>query len=581
LPGESTVSLELPISSSKPIQNSSQQVFSKAKSTMPVAKGHFTARQDKQIIELQIDLSNEPLQFQTAQFFPAARGMIDDAHLPVLNAKDNGKYILLLKLAEGKQPEFLQGVLLLQSASGESQSIDLNLPIEISNTTIAFADDPALAASLKEIMIGSNETDYTLEGGLAVAILFAFLGGVLLNLMPCVFPVISFKILSFVNMAGKSRSYTLLHGSAFSFGVIASFWVFAGLLVLLQAYGHEAGWGFQLKQPIFVGFLTIILFIFALSLFGVFEFGLSLTNAAGNAQQKVGSSSMIGSFLSGVLATAVATPCTGPFMAAALGYAATLPALGSFLIFTSLGIGMAAPYFLLSAFPQLLRFLPKPGPWMVVFKQIMAFLLIATVLWLVNVFASETGEFGTNLMLISLFVVSVGCWIYGLCCSPVNSQRSKRLGMLFTGLCLLISGYLVTFAGPAGLGNNTEMVKKYGDWENFTAERFEELRKAGTPVFIDFTATWCLICQANHWMLSTDNVEKKFDEMGVVKMKADWTRHDPVITALLRKFGRNGVPLYVLYSSDHSQPPQVLPQVLTPGIVIEALDKLETPVANH
>jgi thiol:disulfide interchange protein DsbD len=357
----------------------------------------------------------------------------------------------------------------------------------------------------------------------------------------------------------------------------------ASLLLLFRSYGHEAGWGFQLQQPLFVGFLAALLFAFALSFFGVFEFGLSLTAYAGDAERKAGngSAALAGSFFSGVLATAVATPCTGPFMAPALGYAATLPAFWALLIFTALGIGMATPYLFLSAYPKLLNSLPRPGPWMTTFKHLMGFLLLATVLWLVDIFASETGEDGMNMMLIALFVLAFGCWIFGRYCTPVSPLRSRRIGVLFAGLCVLMASYIVLQAGEVDSENTKVVVKEHhGGWETFTAERFEELRKEGKPVFIDFTAKWCMICQANHLMLSTSEVTKKFDDHGVIKMKADWTRHDPAITTMLRKFGRNGVPLYVLYGSDPLLPPEVLPQLLTPGVITQAIENLTSPIAS-
>jgi thiol:disulfide interchange protein DsbD len=407
-----------------------------------------------------------------------------------------------------------------------------------------------------------------------LALIFAFLGGLILNLMPCVFPVISFKILSFVKMAGSSRRITLLHGVAFAVGVLVSFWLFAGMLLLLKSYGLDAGWGFQLQQPLFVAFLASILLVFALSLFGVFEFGVSVSALAGDAQQKAGgnSSAYAGSFFSGMLATALATPCTGPFMAPALGFAATLPAFWSMTIFTSLGLGMAFPYLILSAYPSLLRFLPRPGAWMNTFKELMGFMMLITVLWLISVFAAETGTLGLLLLLTGFLILSIASWVYGRCCVPSATKFKRYFGAALTGLFALGAVYVINASAATPMIEN--QVAMNDEWENFSAARLQQLKDEGKPVFIDFTAKWCLVCQANHLVLSTEDVCQKMKDNNVVKMKADWTRSDPEITALLREFGRNGVPLYVLYGADSEKAPQVLPQLLTPGSIIEAIEKI-------
>jgi thiol:disulfide interchange protein len=419
------------------------------------------------------------------------------------------------------------------------------------------------------------------EGGLLLALFFAFLGGLLLNLMPCVLPVISFKILSFVKMSGQCRHTTLKHGVAFSSGVIFSFWVLAGIMLILQAYGRSAGWGFQLQEPLFVAILAAILTVFGLSLFGVFELGISMTALAGSRPQNK-NEGLTGSFFSGVLATTVATPCTGPFLGSAIGFAVTLPPFQAMFIFTFLGLGMASPYLLLAYFPQLLRFLPKPGEWMVAFKEIMGFLMFGTVLWLSWVFGAQTSTLGIVLLLWALFFISFGCWIYGKWSSPVNAKMTRWIGYSMAFLCLSIGSFIIYRSVSPDTIAVSSLQKAHEDkiWQPFSESKIANLRKKGIPVFVDFTAKWCLICQTNHMVLSTPEVEAKFDQLGVVRMKADWTKNDPKISAALRRFGRNGVPLYVLYSPNLSDSPQILPQILTPDGVIKYLETLHKKVAE-
>ncbi len=415
------------------------------------------------------------------------------------------------------------------------------------------------------------------RGSLSVAWLFAFMGGLLLNLMPCVLPVISFKIMGFIKLAGENRKLIFRHGLAFSFGVLISFWVLAAILLGLQAYGRSVGWGFQLQEPIFVAILAAFLFLFALSLFGLFEFGVSLMSAAGQAEQTKHRNLYVGSFLSGVLATAVATPCTGPFLGSAVGYAVTLPSLQALSIFTFLGMGMSSPYLIIAAFPSLLRFLPKPGAWMIAFKELMGFFMLASVIWLLWVFGAQTDNMAMSLLLASFFCLALSAWIYGRFATPVQT-KIKRIASTITAMAIFVCGcYLLLFSSTMATGEKTitDHHEIASSWEQFSPERVAELRAKNIPVFIDFTAKWCLICQANHAVLSTEEVSAKFTDAGVVKMKADWTRQDSVIAEELRKHGRNSVPLYILYEGNGDASPKILPQLLTKDTVIDSLNALD------
>lgn len=421
-----------------------------------------------------------------------------------------------------------------------------------------------------------------LDGGLAMALLLAFSGGMILNLMPCVLPIVSFKILSFVNMANKCRILTLKHGLAFFFGVLISFWSLAGTLLILQMFGQSVGWGFQLQDPLFVAILAAILLVFGLSMFGLFELGSFATNLAG---QVVPKEELSGSFMSGILATIVATPCTGPFLGTAVGFAFTASAPAAMLIFTFLGLGMALPYLILAAFPQLLRFLPKPGVWMETFKQVVGFIIVATILWLIWVFSAQTSSLSVVLLLFSFFWISLACWIYGKWGSPVNTRFSRLISSVLIIASLGTGIYIITTATSSAVtevanadhvaGTTVKLdAPRTNEWETFSPERVAYLQSQGIPVLIDFTAKWCLVCQVNHAVLASDVVDKKLADLGVVKMKADWTKNDLVITNELRKFGRNSVPLYVLYTKDPQEQPHILPQVLTAETVIQHLEQI-------
>ncbi len=474
----------------------------------------------------------------------------------------------------------------------ETKSLDLSIANEVvwnSKTQTLFlnsreaipAKEPDDVAMLDEEAHLVSNTTNGFEGGVILAIAMAFLGGMILNLMPCVLPVISFKILSFVNMAGQNRSTTLRHGLFFAMGVLVSFWVLAILLLVLQAYGNAVGWGFQLQEPLFVGILASVLLIFSLSLFGVFEFGAFFaswvgTHGASNIKQE----GLFSSFCSGILATAVATPCTGPFLGSAIGFAVTLPSLQALAIFTSLGLGMAFPYLLLSAFPQLLRFMPKPGAWMESFKQLMGFVMLASVIWLIWVFGFQTGETAQVLLLIGFFVMALACWIYGRWAAPHRSNVSRWVSLVLTLVLLVTGGQCVVTASQTVSAATNATEAHAGGWVNFDPDKVIALQEQGVPVFVDFTAKWCLICQTNHLLLSTDDISKEMEARGVVKMKADWTKSDPMITEYLKQHGRNGVPLYLLFKGTKEGKPHILPQVLTKESVMTALNQLPSEGAK-
>lgn len=442
--------------------------------------------------------------------------------------------------------------------------------------------DDSEVAVLTTVVHGSHDT--SAEGiGLAWALLLALMGGLCLNLMPCVLPVISLKIMSFVKMAGQGGRQALYHAIAFSIGIVVSFWFLAALMLSLQAYGNAVGWGFQLQEPLFVAILAVVLFLLAMNLFGIFEVGalfaawVGTRGASMHGSGRGGgrSSGIIASFSSGVLATAVATPCTGPFLGSAIGVAVIMPPLAALAIFTAMGLGMALPYLLLSAFPGLMRFVPKPGPWMQTFKELMGFLMLATVLWLVWVFGAQTDTVAVTWLLGGFLSLALGLWIYGKWATPLSSKVMRIAGLLLLLVCggaaaeCLVMATAETTTTTSISSTLAERDIAAVEWEPFDPERLESLRQRGVPVFVDFTAKWCLICQTNHLVLSSAEVRSAMAAKGFVKMKADWTKRDSVITKWLRDYGRGGVPLYLVFQS--SGDVVVLPQLLTPSTILDAL----------
>lgn len=384
----------------------------------------------------------------------------------------------------------------------------------------------------------------------------AFLGGLILNLMPCVFPVLGIKVMGFVKQAGEERSRVVLHGLVFTAGVLVSFWILSGLLIALRAGGEELGWGFQLQSPAFVFFIALFLLVFALNLSGLFAFGMS---AVGVGSQLTAKPGFAGSFFSGVLATIVATPCAAPILAPALGFALTLPAGTSLLTFSFIALGLASPYLLLSLFPGLASSMPRPGAWMESLKQFMAFPLYATVAYLVWILADQVSPDRFLQMLLALVTGAMAVWIYGRWGQGPRRKPVRQRG-IGVALVLVVTVPLLAFYERADAP----------DWEPWSPERVEELREADRPIYVDFTARWCLTCQVNKRnVFRSDEVIDYFARHRVAMLQADWTNNDPRITQELARFDRSTVPFNLVYRPDREEP-VVLPELLTPGIVLEA-----------
>ncbi len=373
-----------------------------------------------------------------------------------------------------------------------------------------------------------------------------FLGGLILNLMPCVFPVIGLKIMGFVQQAGSDRRKIALHGIVFALGVLASFGVLSGILF---AFKSTTGWGFQLQNPWIVMTLMLLMFVLALNMFGLFEIGASATSVGGTLQSKQGIS---GSFFSGVLATVLATPCSGPFLGVAIAAAIALPAVQFFTAFAAMAIGLALPYLVLSLFPKLVDSLPRPGPWMESFKQAMSFLLFATAGYLLWIYAAQIDLDNLLSPILGLSAIAVAGWIYGRWNLPHKAGRTRGIAIALTVL-FGVGGFLL--AKPP---EKSALV-----WEHWSQQRVDELLAEGTPVYIDFTAKWCATCQVNKKVAYTDAVIALMKKKGVVALKGDKTNADPAIDAQVRAYGRAAIPVNVLLVPGAK--PVVTPEVLTPG----------------
>ncbi len=394
---------------------------------------------------------------------------------------------------------------------------------------------------------------------MALMFVFALIGGAILNLMPCVLPILSLKIMTITQQHAQPKKLRS-SGLFFTAGTVISFWVLAGLLLAFRAAGHQVGWGFQLQSPTVVTALIFVFFAFALNLFGVFEIGTSLTKLSAKGGD---SSTPLGSFFHGVLACIVATPCSAPFMGASVGFALTQSPLHGFAIFTGLALGLSAPYLLICLNPGTAKFLPKPGGWMNTFKTILGFGMAASVLWLMHVLADQVSIAIFLNVLVALLAISIACWIYGYWGS-INRALYLRLFATVIALGLVSAAYIYA-TKPIALAAQDH-------WVAYTPTTVEDLRKTN-PVLIDFTAKWCITCQVNkRLVLNTSKAHKLFKEKNVQLVKADWTTYDSSITKALEQYGRSSVPLYVLLYPDGRH--KVLPELLTFNILKEALADL-------
>ncbi len=558
IPGRVDLYLDLTIRDAPSGMNKRwRSALATARSALPQSPDpwEFSSNGEGDTIQLLIDTKGKVNQAIEELYFFSADGQVDP-NSPQDFSVTKGK--ILLKLVRAKYAERsdrLRGVLFSKAglfAKGESRAVQLEIPIQ-SGTAPAMGLEEPPAASSKGA--GSRPTAFAATIGLA------FLGGLILNLMPCVFPVLGLKVLSVVNRSGADRGAVIRHGIVYTLGILVSFWILASLLILLRAGGKELGWGFQLQSPGFVYFIAAFLFLFALNLSGLFELAPGLTAAGSGLRSKEGLS---GSFFSGALATVVATPCAAPFLASALGAALTLETLPSLTVFTFIGLGLAVPFLLLSAFPESVHLLPKPGRWMETVKQVLAFPLYGAVGYLIWVLGGQLGESQLLEAILSFVLIALACWIFGRWVTPSSRPTARRIAAIVAAAFFIVAIY----------SGYPDRSREGVNWLEWTPERLNSLRSEGRPVFVDFTARWCATCQTNKKLVfSSKEVQQAFREKKIAALKADWTNQDPRITAALADFGRSAVPFNVLYVPGHEEP-RILPEILTPGIVLKTIDTL-------
>jgi thiol:disulfide interchange protein DsbD len=541
--------------------------FANARDTLPVplpdAQARAEVRTDASGAALVVTVDGLPAGWQGREltFFPETAGVILNAARPV-ERWEGARWTAEVPLdpQRSESPDAMPVVLV---ARGELAGA--RVQVAVAGPWPAAGALPAVAAA--EPAAGALEAVPPASPlGLPLAIAFALVGGLLLNLMPCVFPVLSLKVLGFAHHA-QDRSRLLAGGLAYTGGVVLSFMALAALLLALRAGGEQLGWGFQLQSPAVVAALAALFTLIGLNLAGVFEFGSVLPDRVATAQAR---HPVLDSALTGVLAVAVAAPCTAPFMGASLGFAVTLPAAQALAVFAALGLGMALPYLAASAFPAVARWLPRPGAWMATFKTLMAFPMFATVVWLVWVLGQQVGIDGAAALLGGLVALAFAAWALG---APANTPRVRRVwgtvGVLLLGAALAWVGPSLrqdAVAGPAAAAAD--------GWEPWSAERVAEANAQGRAVFVDFTAAWCVTCQYNkRTTLADAEVKAAFAGKDVLLLRADWTRRDAAITAELARLGRSGVPVYALYRPGNPAP-QLLSEILSVGEVTGALAAL-------
>ncbi|AWI90916.1 thiol:disulfide interchange protein [Methylobacterium sp. DM1] len=561
IPGSSELSLDLPVAASAELASGQAALFARARAALPEA-APGPVRTTREGDRLVLNLDRPGLADVTgAAFFPYAEGALENA-APQDLAVDAGGLRLTLTPGDSKTtPDALAGVLAL-TEDGVRKAYALGPEPVPAPTTAAVPTAPDAPAAAPE------DESLTLWSAAGLALL----GGFLLNLMPCVFPVLSIKVLSLVRQAGESASRVRLHGLAYTLGVLASFLGLAGLLIALKAGGAGIGWGFQLQSPVVVALLAYGLFAMGLSLSGAVHLGGGIVGLGDGLTRRAGYQ---GSFFTGVLATLVATPCTAPFMGAAVGFALTQSTPAALTVFASLGLGLALPFLGLTLFPQALRLLPRPGAWMDVLKGALAFPVYATVAWLVWVLAQQVGPNGLLAGLTGLVLVALAAWAW---------ERARGAGRLGTGLgrvaavAALVAalGLIALLDGDRAAARSTALAQ--GE-EAFTQARLDTLRREGRTVFVDMTAAWCITCQVNErTVLARDGVQAAFRAGNVAFLKGDWTNQNPEITRLLERYGRSGVPLYLVYRGRGEA--QVLPQILTEGIVLAAIGQKDVAAAQ-
>jgi thiol:disulfide interchange protein DsbD len=428
-----------------------------------------------------------------------------------------------------------------------------NGTVSTNRKDVTLNNDAALLP--KQITTEVTSTPQAMNLSIGLVLTGALLGGMILNLMPCVFPVLSLKALNFAHKR-DSRDMLRKHGWSYTLGVVSSFMIVGVFIISARSAGQSLGWGFQLQHPIFVTFMVYLFFVMGLSLSGAFEFGGAFM---GIGQQLTSGKSVKSSFFTGVLATLVASPCTAPFMATALGVALISPAITSLLVFTTLGFGMALPLLMLSYSPDLVRWLPSPGAWMETFKQALSFPMYLTVVWLLWVISHQTSSERVILVLVGLLLIVSALWLRRF------AMKSQLMKIIINAVCLAL------FVSALCIATHNDIRQSTNDHieEKYSASLLHSYREQGKPVFVDLTADWCLTCKVNEKIALTPAIKQHLNSQGIAILVGDWTNKNPEITALLSQHYRSGIPLYLMYPAGNGKP-EVLPQIITETMIKNA-----------
>jgi thiol:disulfide interchange protein DsbD len=564
IPEDGKFELSLPIAvAATPASAGTRAIFDKARRNVPMespwpARYGVAKSGDPTLIVEARGLKPDTL--RDVYFFPAEWGPVASLAKQSAQVTADGIRIPLKKGdAKAALPERLAGTLVLteKTADGEiRQAFDVSAKLDPS-----FVPTSSLAAAE-----GSEQLS------LVEALLFALLGGLILNLMPCVFPVLAMKAAAFARLAGQGRGEMRRDGLAYTAGVLVSFAVMAAIVVAIRASVGEVSWGFQFQSPVFSLLIAYLFFVVGLNLSGVYEIG---GRFAGVGQGLAGRGGTVGSFFTGALAVIVATPCTVPFMAAALGFALSQPAPQTVAVLLAVGLGLALPYLLLSITPALQRLMPRPGPWMDRLRQFLAFPMYASAVWMIWVLTQQTGADGVIYALGGMILIAFAVWLLRIG-SGVSPATWLRRGLAAVAVLLAFAAALKLEDGPAtaaSASGGAAAGVNFDGWERFSRDRLNQAVTAGRPVFVDFTAAWCITCLVNERIaLETPTTRHAFEQAGVVKLKGDWTNRDAEITSLLRELGRAGVPLYLFWAPG-AERPKILPQVLTEAMILSELSR--------
>lgn len=567
VPEQKDITLTLPVTKNgdTPI-STNPDLFTAARAALPVAKswqGSLEEQDQSLIVKFKLDNETVATLANAKDFFfyPLEWGIMLNAEAQDIQLAGDE---LVIKLRRDTRPlsdiQTLNAVITYQTSADKKEAVSVSVPVMAKAVTA-----PAPTAT--------TPTNTNTPPSFIQAIFLAIMGGLILNLMPCVFPVLSMKALSLVKMSEREQKHANLHGIFYTLGILVCFGGIAGLLIALQMAGEQIGWGFQLQNPVVILLLSYLLFAMALNLSGFFEIKSGpLANIGHKLASKHGYK---GTFFTGMLATIVATPCTAPFMATAMGYALTQPPVIALSVFMALGFGLSLPYLLLCFIPALRKSLPKPGAWMETFRQFLSFPLFASVAWLIWVYAQQVeGGHGTLLGLAGLILIAFGIWV-----SRHEPRRQPwKTGIHAVSVTSIILAFVIAGISHAGLQKTQAEKESSMPHVSFSQAELDKLIAGNDPLFVDMTASWCITCKVNEKIaIEPDSTQTLFKDKNVQYIVGDWTNQNPEITAYLKQYGRNGVPLYVFYGARDPQSgkrpdPQILPQLLTPGLIADVVN---------